>query len=108
MTTFSGWLAIANSLIVICIALGGALAFRSALSKAKDDVQERVTAMLLEEKKAWQERANRLETENKRLARVLHLIVSGLKKQHNIEIDIDEDAVNLRVGGNVSRMSIEP
>lgn len=108
MTTLASWLAIANFIIVILGLLGGAIAFRSAMSKAKDDVQERVTGILSEENEALRNRVNRLEAENRRLGRVIQIIVSSLKKQHNIQIDIDEDAVTLRSGGSVSRVSTEP
>lgn len=106
--TLAEWLAIANFLIVILGLGGGVLTFRSALAKSEAAVQERVRAALTDENELLRNRVQRLETENKRQARLMALIVTTLKKLHNIDLDIEEDVITLRSpGGAVSRVSTD-
>lgn len=96
MTTLTGWLTIANLIILVLGGLGGTFVFRSALARAENDVQERVRDALSAENELLQGRVNRLERDNKRLNRLIELIISTLSKKHRIDIEIDGDIVTVR------------
>jgi hypothetical protein len=96
MTTLTGWLAIANLIILVFGSIGGMLAFRSALAKAENDVQSRVRDALSAENELLQSRVNRLEKDNRRLNKLLQLIAQTLKKTHGIELEADDGMVILR------------
>lgn len=96
MTTLTGWLTIINLIVLVVGGIAGALVFRSQLAKAESDVQERVRNALSAENELLQSRINRLEKDNKRLNKLIDLIISTLKKTHRIEIEIDGDTVMVR------------
>ena len=96
MTTLTGWLTIVNLFIMIAGPLGGIFIFRSSLSKAKDDVQERVREALEAENDLQQKQIDRLSQTLKRMEKILNLIATTHKRTHNIELSIDEDIVILR------------
>ena len=96
MTTLTGWLTIANLLILVIGSIAGTIVFRSALAKAESDVQERVRNALSAENDLLQSRVNRLEKDNKRLNKLIDLIISTLAKKHRIDIEIDGDIVTVR------------
>lgn len=96
MIDFTGWLTIINLIVLISGSIGGTLVFRSSLRKAENDVQERVREALSAENELLQSRINRVEKENRRLNKLIQLIVTVLKKTLNAELEVDGDIVYLR------------
>lgn len=91
----ASWLTIANFLILLLGIIGGVLALRSAKSQTESTIQERVREALTTENALLQARIQRLERDNKRLNRLLTLIVTALKKTLNIELEVEDDAIIL-------------
>jgi hypothetical protein len=110
MSTLTGWLTIFNLIILVAGAGGGIWAFRSALSRAENDVQARVRDALAAENGLLQARVARLEKDNKRLENLMQLLIALLKKTHHIEVEIDGDIVTLRSsnGTHSGRISNAP
>lgn len=101
-------LTIANLLLVIGGIIGGYIVLRSAIAKAESDVQDRVRDALSTENALLRTRIDRLEHENRRLSRLMQLLMDTLKKTQHIEVDIDENMITLRTqGGSVSRITYE-
>ena len=96
MTTFTSWLTIINLCMIVVVPFAGYLAFRSSLSKAKDEIQERVQRALETENKLLHDQLDRQDKSMKRMDKILQLIATTLKRTHNIELSIDEDIVILR------------
>lgn len=108
MTDLPSILALANFLILAAGIIGGWFVLRSSIAKSETDVQTRVRAALHDENELLRNRVQRLETENKRLSKLMQLIVTTLKKLHGIELDIEDDVITLRsANGNVSRVSTD-
>lgn len=96
MTTIAGWLTIINLLVLIGGSIAGFFTVRSAISKANSDTQERVRNALHDENELLQARVQRVEKENRRLDRLMQLLVVMLKKTYDIDLEIDEDVLIFR------------
>lgn len=109
MTTLTGILTIVNLVIAIGIVIGGYIAIRSGMSRAGQEIQDRVRQALHDENELLQSRLKRLEADNKRLSSQLRLVIDMLKKIHSIDMDINDDMVILRdhKGTHVSRVSTD-
>lgn len=105
--TIGIWLAIANFIVVIAGFVGGVLALRSAKGQTESTIQERVREALTTENELLQNQINRLKQDNRRLTRIIQLIVSTLKKSHGIDLEIDEDALTLRDQGGQRSLRVE-
>lgn len=107
MIDWAGILTLANLIILVGGGIGGFITLRSSLAKTKDEIKERVLNDLGKENEVLRNRVQRLEAENRRQAKLMKLIVTSLKKMHDIDLDIDEDVITLRSGNNVSRVSTD-
>ena len=87
---------VANFVIAIGIIIGGYMAVRSGMAHTASDIQERVREALEDENKLLQDRIKRLEVANRRLNQTVLLLISTLKKTHNIELEINDDVIILR------------
>ena len=96
MTTWTSILTIANLVVAIGIIIGGYIAIRSSMGRASSEIQERIRQALHDENELLQARVKRLETENKRLNKLVLLVVNVLKKTHGITLEINEDMITLR------------
>lgn len=101
-------LILANLAVIIGGIIATRIVLRSSIAKAETEVQTRVREALSAENELLRGRVQRLEAENKQQAKVMQLIVTTLKKLHNLELDIDEGTITLRsANGNVSRVSTD-
>ena len=106
--TLAEWLAVGNFLIILLGVLGGWIVLRSAIAKSESEVQSRVREALHDENELLRGRIQRLETENKRLSKIMQLLVATLKQLYGIQLDIEEDVITLRnANGGVSRVSTD-
>lgn len=108
MIDWAGILTFANLLILVVGGLAGFVALRSSLAKSENKIKERIMSDLDKENEVLRNRVLRLEAENRRLGKLMQLIIVTLKRLHRIELDIDEDIITLRgPGGSVSRVSAD-
>ena len=106
--TLAQWLTFANLLLIVGGGLGGWIVLRSSIAKAEETVQTRVRDALSAENDLLRNRIHDVEAMNRQQGRIIHLIITTLKKTHGIELDIDESVITLRSpNGNISRVSTE-
>lgn len=107
MTDLASLLTIANLIVLVGGIIGGWIVIRSAIQRAENDVQTRVRQALHDENELLQARVKRVEQENRRLDKLMQLIVVTLKKTQNIDLEIDDDVVILKAKGvtHVSRIT---
>lgn len=105
-TTPTEWLAIVNFVLLIATMVGGTLVFRSSMASAERDVQKRVSDALEVENEVLQKRFERVEKDNRKLEKLMQLIIITLKKMHGIELEIDDDVITLRsaAGTHIARV----
>lgn len=99
MTDLTGWLAIFNLIILLGGGIVGYFTVRSAITKANQDTQDRVREALSAENELLAKKVERVERENRRLDKLMQLIVVTLRKTQNIELEIDDDLIILRAKG---------
>lgn len=101
-------LAVANLVVIIVGIIAGRIVLKSSIAKSENEIKERILTDLGKENEVLRNRVLRLETENRRMSKLMQLIMTTLKKTHGIELDIDEDVITLRSpNGTVSRVSVD-
>lgn len=99
MISLTELLTIANLVLIVAVIIGGYLSVKSAITKANQDTQDRVRAALSVENELLAKKVERVERENRRLDKLMQLIVVTLKKTQNIDLEIDDDVIILRTKG---------
>lgn len=87
-------LTIVNLLILIGAPVAVIIAFRSKMAEVKQDVETRVRQALTEENTILTSRTTRLETEVRRLNRIIVTIQSAFARQ-GVRIEIEGETVTL-------------
>ena len=98
MINWTGILTILSFLLALGSPIGIFLALRGSKAKEEQTIAERVRDMYRDENDLLQARVKRLEIENRNLNNALILVIDILKKNKNIELQIDEHTVTLRDG----------
>lgn len=106
MINWTGILAILSFALALASPFGIALALRGSKVQEDQKRDERVRGMYQEENNLLLARVKRLEIENKNLNNAIVLVIDILKKNKNIDLQIDEHTVTLRDGNGtlVSRL----
>lgn len=108
MIDLTGTLVIINLAIVVGGIIATRIVLRSSLAKSESEIKERIVADLGKENELLRSRVQRLEAENRRMSKLMQLIITTLKKLHGIDMDIEDDVITLRsANGNVSRVSTD-
>ena len=108
MIDLTGTLVIINLAIVVGGIIATRIVLRSSLAKSENEIKERIVADLGKENELLRSRVQRLEAENRRMSKLMQLILTTLKKLHGIDMDIEDDVITLRsANGNVSRVSTD-
>lgn len=108
MIDLTGTLVIINLAIVVGGIIATRIVLRSSLAKSENEIKERIVADLGKENELLRSRVQRLEAENRRMSKLMQLIITTLKKLHGIDMDIEDDVITLRsANGNVSRVSTD-
>lgn len=95
-------LSLLSFLIVVIGLIGGYFSLTTVLAKSKTEIGDRIRDDLSEENNLLRSRVQRVEEENKRLHRVMGLVIQTLKKTQRIDLEIDGDVVTLRYpNGNI-------
>lgn len=110
MVNWAQLLTIANFILLICGVAGGYIALRSAVANAEVGVQTRVREALSAENELLRNQIKRIEGEYRQLKALTNLLIETLKKQRNLDIEIEEDSVVIRDGTTirVSRLPASP
>jgi hypothetical protein len=101
MVNWAQILTIANFILLICGVLGGYIALRSAVANAEVGVQTRVREALSAENELLRNQIKRVEGEYKQLKSLMNLLIDTLKKQRNLDIEIEDDSITIRDGATI-------
>ena len=82
-------------ILIIIVAITGALVWRGSLNKAASEIQERVIAALKEEVNTLRSKLEEVRTENKQLKNMFETLCIALKPR-GIEVHIEDDLIIIK------------
>lgn len=87
-------LALLNTLITLCLIIGGFVAYRHGFAQTANEVQERVINALQNEIQTLHDRIVVLEKENTHLNQLLTTLCATLKRR-GVHVSVEGDAVSI-------------
>lgn len=94
-------LALLNTLVTLCLIVGGFVAYRHGFAQTANEVQERVINALQSEIQTLHDRIVVLEKENTHLNQLLTTLCATLKRR-GVHVSVEGDAVSVHERGDGS------